>query len=69
MTLLRLFQIRNAPSITVIKDGKDSLKVSKVDFGFKRQNDGGLQKVKCQGFNFQNECKPVSVCTQLLTCR
>jgi len=64
-----LFKIRNSPSITVIKDGKDSLKVTKVDFGFKKQHNGSIQKVSCQGFNFQNECKPASVCTQLLTCR
>jgi len=63
-----LFKIRNSPSITVIKDGKDSLKVTKVDFGFKKQNDGSVSKIRCQGFDFQNECKPASVCTQALTC-
>jgi len=64
-----LFKIRNQPAITVIKDGKNSLKVTKVDFGFKKQHDGSIRKVSCQGFNFQNQCKPASVCTQLLTCR
>jgi len=64
-----LFKIRNQPTITVIKDGKNSLKVTKVDFGFKKQHDGSVKKVSCQGFNFQNQCKPASVCTQILTCR
>jgi len=64
-----LFKIRNKPTITASKDGRDNLAVRSAQFGFKRQDQNKVVNFNCGGFSFLNECKPITACTQQLECR
>merc|ERR1712098_213002 len=64
-----LFKIRNKPIITVTKDGKKSLIVNRLDFGFKKQATNEIKAYRCDGFRFTKQCNPASACTQQLSCR
>jgi len=63
-----LIKIRSEPVITASKNGKDHLKVSGAQFGFKRQDQNRIERFRCTGFSFQTECKPITACTQKLSC-
>jgi len=64
-----LIKIRDKPLITASKDGRQNLVVKNVNFGFKRQDQDKEVIFKCnKGFSFLNECKPITACTQLISC-
>ncbi len=55
----------NAFQFSVIKDGKDDMAVSNVEFHMSQQDSqpAMTSKYVCEGFNFSGDCKVASLCT------
>ena len=63
--LENLFQVTNAFQFSIIKDGKDDMAVSNVEFHMTQQDSqpAMISKYACEGFSFTGECKVASLCT------
>ena len=60
-----LFQVTSAFQFSVIKNGKDDMAVSNVEFHMSQQDSQPpmTSKYVCEGFNFAGDCKVASLCT------
>jgi hypothetical protein len=58
-------QVTSAFQFSVIKDGKDDMAVSNVEFHMSQQDSqpAMTSKYVCEGFNFSGDCKVASLCT------
>lgn len=62
---ISLIQVTSAFQFSVIKDGKDDVAVSNVEFYMTQQDSQPslTTKYACEGFSFKGECKVASLCT------
>jgi len=63
--VFQLWQVTSALQFSLIKDGKDDVAVTNVDFFMTQQDSSPSQTTKytCEGFAFKGECKVASLCT------
>ena len=65
----KLLQINTAPTFSIIKTGKDDLKVKDSTFYMKRLDNGKSTKYTCGGFEIKGDCNKL-ICTHTFSsCR
>ena len=60
-----IFQATSTLQFSVIKDGKDDMAVTNVEFYMSQQDSqpATTSKYACEGFSFTGDCKVASLCT------
>ena len=67
--MLTFLQINTAPTFSIIKTGKDDLKVKDSTFYMKRLDNGKSTKYTCGGFEIKGDCNKL-ICTHTFSsCR